>query len=279
MEYGATTKSITVSPDTSKTYTVTVTEGSESAMDVVIVTVNSVTANAGEDITINEGKSVKLTASGGEAYVWSTGETTQSITVSPAKTAIYSVTVTKDGCEDTDNVEITVNQKTVSDPPPAKADAGEDATICLGTSITLTATGGNSYLWSTGDSKKNINVNPTRTTTYTLKATHEGITTTDTVTVTVENCKNSLVENDIQNNIEVFPNPTSGILNVNINSLSSDLDLLLINLNGSVIYRDKLISNQNIISKQIDVSRFAKGMYFIKLSNANQNEIKKIIFI
>lgn len=52
------------------------------------------------DTAIYYGNSVTLTASGAETYLWSTDETTPSITVSPAVTATYSVTgYSENGCE------------------------------------------------------------------------------------------------------------------------------------------------------------------------------------
>lgn len=57
--------------------------------------------------TITQGESTTLTASGADSYVWSTGETTASITVSPEETTKYSVVGTTNGCED--ETEITVN--------------------------------------------------------------------------------------------------------------------------------------------------------------------------
>ena len=89
---GATTKSITVSPDTTTVYTVTVSEGSASDSDAVTVAVSSVTAGAGGNKTITSGESVTLTASGGDSYVWNTGATTKSITVTPTATITYTVT-------------------------------------------------------------------------------------------------------------------------------------------------------------------------------------------
>lgn len=56
---------------------------------------------------IAQGESTTLTASGADSYVWSTGETTASITVSPEETTNYSVVGTTDGCES--EVEVTVN--------------------------------------------------------------------------------------------------------------------------------------------------------------------------
>ena len=181
---GETTSSIEVTPSTTTTYTVTVfsTSGAISDDDSVTVTVNELpSTNAGTDVTITEGESTTLTASGADTYVWSTGETTASITVSPNSTATYSVTGFSNGCESSDEVTVSVVTENVN------ANAGEDVTICNGESTTLTASGGATYQWSTGETTASITVNPNSTTTYTVTAfnTSQTVSDEDTVTVSV----------------------------------------------------------------------------------------------
>jgi len=178
---GETTQSITVSPNISTTYSVTVTQNSCSSDDSVIVTVdNSTVANAGEDVTICQGNSAILFAFGGTSYVWSTGETTQSIIVTPDNTTTYSVTVSDGQTSDTDSVIVNVN-------PLPNANAGDDASIYLGDSTTLTASGGDSYEWSTGETTQSITVSPNSTTIYSVTVTSNTCSSTDSVTVTISN--------------------------------------------------------------------------------------------
>ena len=56
---------------------------------------------------IYSGEGATLTASGADSYLWSTGETTASITVYPSATATYSVVGTTNGCDD--EAEVIVN--------------------------------------------------------------------------------------------------------------------------------------------------------------------------
>ena len=56
------------------------------------------------------GESTTLTASGADSYVWSNGETTASITVSPNETTTYTVTGTTDNCQSTAEVTVEVTQ-------------------------------------------------------------------------------------------------------------------------------------------------------------------------
>lgn len=67
--------------------------------------------NAGPDVNVCEGNTTTtLTATGALSYIWSTGATTASITVSPLTTTIYSVMGTNvNGCSATDEVTVTVN--------------------------------------------------------------------------------------------------------------------------------------------------------------------------
>ncbi len=56
---------------------------------------------------ISQGETTVLIATGADSYVWSSGETTAMITVSPDATTTYSVVGTRNGCEGT--AEVTIN--------------------------------------------------------------------------------------------------------------------------------------------------------------------------
>uniref|UniRef100_UPI00262F78D4 hypothetical protein n=1 Tax=uncultured Formosa sp. TaxID=255435 RepID=UPI00262F78D4 len=157
---GEKTKTITVSPDKTTTYTVTASNGICSDSDEVTVTVSPrQTVNAGNDVNIDLGESTKLSVSGIGSIVWSTGETTRDISVSPVQTTTYVVIVSENGCESQDEVTVTVNATKVE----VTAYAGEDQSICEGESVTLTASGGSSYKWSTGATTQSITVSPNQT--------------------------------------------------------------------------------------------------------------------
>lgn len=91
-------------------------------------------ANAGPDVTICSGQSTTLTASGGDTYLWSTGETTPSITVSPTSTTTYTVTATTSCGSDTDAAVVTVRAL------PAVAFSVANPDVCAGACTTVTAT-------------------------------------------------------------------------------------------------------------------------------------------
>src|SRR5205085_1571347 len=71
-------------------------------------------------------------------------------------------------------------------PLPTCNITASDSSICAGGSVTLTATGGLSFLWSTSATTASITVNPTATTTYTVTVTNgNGCTSTCAITITV----------------------------------------------------------------------------------------------
>lgn len=161
---GSTANFIRVSPTGTSTYTLTVTNNMGCTnTDSSIVTVTAfnpmVTAAAPQ---ICAGDTTTLFATGGDTYLWSTGETTDSIRVSPNDSQTYSVRITKDGCTQSVSILIVVIRL-----PNAYATAAPPK-ICKGDSATLSAYNGTSYVWSTGETTQTILVTPSTTTIYTV---------------------------------------------------------------------------------------------------------------
>ena len=160
---GANTQTINV--HVAGTYYVTVSDGSCSANDSIVVIEDTPPNIDIEKMKIIcAGDSVSILASGGGDYYWSSGDTTALIWVSPPIDTQYFLTVTNGYCSDTASSMIYVN-------PLPNAEAGNDEAICDGDTVTLTASGGEDYLWSTGETTASINVSPSSITTYYVEVT------------------------------------------------------------------------------------------------------------
>ena len=84
-------------------------------------------------------KDTFLTTANLPKYVWSTGDTTATINVTPLSTTTYYCSITIDNKTFNDSVKITVNSI-------PQINAGSDQTVCSGQAITLTANGAELFM-------------------------------------------------------------------------------------------------------------------------------------
>ncbi|MGA9637715.1 T9SS type B sorting domain-containing protein [Flavobacterium sp.] len=172
-----TTPSITVS--TGGTYTVKVSNGSCTSAESIgtVVTVNPIPATpiitATGSTTLCAGESVVLTSSSATGNLWSTGETTESITVSTAGS--YTVEVTTNGCTSPTSAGTTVTVNPI--PATPTITTGSTTTFCTGGSVVLTSSSATGNIWSTGETTPSITV--TTGGTYTVKVTGGGCTSAE----------------------------------------------------------------------------------------------------
>ncbi|HKR07239.1 MAG TPA: T9SS type A sorting domain-containing protein, partial [Bacteroidia bacterium] len=175
---GATTQCVTVSSAGTYTVTTTNTGGCTSSSSKTLTIKNVPGCNISGNGSICNGNSTQWCApSGLAAYLWSTGATTQCVTVSAAGT--YTVTTTNTGgCTSSCSKTLTVNSV------PTCSISG-NSSVCSGKSTQwCSATTFSSYLWSTGATTKCINVSAAGTYTITV-TTSSGCTSSCSQTLTV----------------------------------------------------------------------------------------------
>lgn len=170
----ATTQTITVT--SAGTYSVTVTNGICTDRDTInIIPGIPPVVDLGPDETLCVGDSKPLDAgNAGSIYIWSTGVTTQTISVTT--TGSYSVTVNTNGCTERDTINVTFNAVPV-------VALGPDTTVCGNGPYQIDAGNpGSSYTWSTGESTQTINVSTAGT--YSVTVTNSPCTGSDAILVT-----------------------------------------------------------------------------------------------
>jgi ribosomal protein L14 len=284
------------------------------ATDVVTVTVNlsnnqGPTANAGADITITlPVNTTTLYGSGNDpdgtiaTYTWASVSGPASFTLantSSATTGLYNLvqgvyvfrlTVTDNrGATATDNVTVTVNAAVPTGNIPPTARTENDITITL--PLNNTQVHGNTssdpdgvivtYSWTqvsgpaaatiTNGTAPVATVSNLTTGIYTfeLKVTDDdGATSTRTMKVTVNNQVSS------KPFIKVYPNPTSGTLNLQyVENANGKFRLVIYDANRRLMKDEIIDKNQVSITKTMDVSLFESGVYFIQLVSPDNGTV------
>jgi PKD repeat protein len=273
---GATTQTVTIS--SAGTYYVTVTGANGcSTNDTIVVTPKTApVVSLGADQNICTSDTVTLDAgNAGATYLWSTGATTQTISVSLANT--YSVAVTNvGGCTTNDAVVITNKAVPVSTFTTQVVDTTKGQQV----KFTAVAAAGTSYAWNFGDGFTSGDKNPTHTYaaagTYNLSLVAVNACGTDsmktTITVTAVGINNTVNAK----NVMVYPNPNNGQFNVDFQlDLRDNVTVKIVNLNGQTVYSNN-IGNTSAENLSIDLSELAAGVYKLKVEGVNTQITKKI---
>lgn len=158
-----------LAPSSSGEYVVTAVDGvgciSSDTIDVVIHSnpVGVIISTEGTQLCPGSSGTVLGLTQAFNAYLWGGGQTSATIQVYTGGTYVVQVT-DGNGCQG--NSSITISQ------PNFTLTASGNATVCNGSTVTLTATGGTSYAWSTGETSSSIIVSPPVTTNYSVEITN-----------------------------------------------------------------------------------------------------------
>lgn len=136
-------------------------------LDLTIQTAPILTFN---NPTVCQGQVATLTVSSSQpatTYLWSDGQTTSSVNVSPSITTAYNVVASNAYACSSNGigmVNITPNPVLIY----------QDTSVCLGQSVTISVspmTAGGTYLWNNGETTASIQVTPTQNTAYSVQYT------------------------------------------------------------------------------------------------------------
>ncbi len=153
---------------------------------------------------------------------------------------------------------------------------GIDTTICDNSVIVLNSGSFSSYLWQDNSTSSTFtvdgNVTGTGTFTYWVEVTDgNGCVNSDSIVVNVFIC--TIINEEVTNNISIYPTPTKGIITIRMNSFVPNTKIQLIDNIGRIILE---ISPKEELSV-IDLSKFSNGVYAITIHTDNDFIVKKII--
>ncbi len=231
------------------------------------------------DTTICEGSEFILSAYGGTKYKWNTGDSTQSLTVTPKVQTKYSVTIYSDkGCTDFD--EMTISLK------PLAYSAFKVKTYLDSVVFTNQSLRADSIRWDFGDGSTSTENNPYHfydtTGSYVVKLTAYndcgGVDSSFKINVTVP-IKTGIDNNLVQwGELKLYPIPSTDDLNYTLNNrLFGNLSITLTDAKGKIIEEVETIKSVQEFSGSIDISQYPSGIYFVKFSIENSSITKRAI--
>jgi len=84
--------------------------------------------------------------------------------------------------------------------------------------------------------------------------------------------ESSLTNTPLNNKIDIYPNPSSGIITIGGDNIQN---VEVLDINGKVVLQTNSLNQSNL---SIDISNQSKGIYFIRVITSKGTEIRKIVF-
>ena len=273
--YTITGGSAVVSPTSTSSYSVTGTSAAGCLSPTAAI--STVTVNQTPTISVNTGSlcsggSFTIVPTGAGTYSYSSGSAVVSPTITSVPMAVAMFTVTGFSSAGCVSAPATCSLTVYS--LPSLTVTGTPTLICAGESAKLTVSGANTYTWSTGATTTTVSVSPGTSTSYSVTGRNNaGCTNTAAYTQSVNACT-SLVETE-KSIFAVYPNPGNGHFTIQSEGGVGQVFLEISDATGRVVYSSHYESNNSPVN--INMADQAKGLYFLKISMAGTQQIKKLI--
>lgn len=148
--------------------------------------------------------------------------------------------------------------------------------LCKGETSVLTASIANSYSWTTGATTQSIAVSPTLTGSYSYTVTGttpEGCSKSKSISIQVFACTG--IDESVlgSTGVSVYPNPSSGLLNLKFEGIQNNTSVDLYDATGRLVI-SRSAGNTEL---QLDLSGYASGLYYMKVKNGEAVETLKVV--
>jgi uncharacterized repeat protein (TIGR01451 family) len=220
--------------------------------------------------------------SGNYTYSWSPAESLNDPSsanpiASPSETTAYTVVVN-------DGISIIEGQYTLGVFESPVLELGNDTIVCAPFNLVLDATipNGINYIWSPGgQTTASITVDTTGigygTQVYSVIAYDiNSCSVNDEIVVTFDVC-NSMDDYANELQISVYPNPATSKINMALRGHSERFEYVLMNYQGQIVY-SKLMGEMNgFVIEPINIEKFAKGIYYLRLNTDKKSTVQKVV--
>jgi hypothetical protein len=79
-------------------------------------------------------------------------------------------------------------------------------------------------------------------------------------------------------NLNAYPNPSNGFMNVYFESANSaNYSVKVMNTIGQVVYEETLPNFNGIYSKELDLTKYGKGIYVLSVTNSAVKQVQKLV--
>ena len=132
------------------------------------------------------------------------------------------------------------------------------------------------YLWSTGETS--MIITPQVNGQYWVVSSDANGCQSDTAYFTVTDIPSSIFDYD-SDNINIYPNPTNDIVNIDFKQLDiKNVVIKIINISGDVVLKENISIVNGYYFKKISLNTYAKGAYFIEI-NTDEEVIKEKVIL
>ncbi len=78
--------------------------------------------------------------------------------------------------------------------------------------------------------------------------------------------------------ISIYPNPSNGVFTISLANLEAKTaELRIINVIGNEILRETITRTDGQFLKEVDLNKYAKGLYYVKLEADNYSAIRRVV--
>ncbi len=212
----------------------------------------------------------------GDSYLWSTGETTQTIVAEGTGiTPVWVEVTNQNGCATKDT--IVLNFAALPE-----VSLGADTVLCGGGNVLLNAGNeGAMYLWSNGETTQTIQVDTAGhgygVQTIAVEVTNQyGCVGTSEISIDFKNC--SSIDEREAISMKLYPNPSSGVFQLELSSkINQKVSLQVTNVTGKVVFEQSDIRVNGNGTISLDLTNLAGGVYQLVVKGQHASASEKLI--